>query len=118
MPLTRLLRHAALLTILAAATVMPCAAGPPELEQIVRERAAAHGVSAGYVSEIIGCESEWDVYAVGALGELGLAQLKPGAGELARFYARGYSDPFNAWESIDFLTARVSEGGASAWSCG
>ncbi len=113
----RLARHAAVLAVLFAATFHQAQAGPPELEQIVVERAAAHGQDAGYLSTVIECESEWDTHAVGALGELGLAQLKPGAGELARFYRYGYSDPFSAYESIDYLALRFSEGGAGAWSC-
>ncbi len=113
----RLFRHLAILAAVFVATAHQALAGPPELEQIVAERAAAHGVSASWLSSTIGCESEWNTHAVGALGELGLAQLKPGAGELRGFYARGYSDPFNAWESIDYLALRFAEGAAGAWSC-
>lgn len=116
--ISRLIRRALLQALLSAAlSAQPAAAaGPPDLEQIVAERAAAHGVSAAWVSATIGCESSWNTRAVGAAGELGLAQLKPG-GELPSFFARGYSDPFDAYESIDYLALRFSEGGSGAWTC-
>lgn len=92
------------------------AAAPPDLEAIVRDRAAAHGVSGDYLSSVAGCESKWNQYAVGALGELGLFQLHP-RGELRAFWARGFTDPFDAWQSSEFAAQRFAEGGASAWSC-
>ena len=111
----RLLLHALVLGLIAATTTT-AQAGPPDLEQIVRERAAAHAVDGDYLASVAGCESRWDVYAVGARGELGLFQLAPW-GELRRFYAEGYADPFNAWEASDFAARRFAAGGSSAWSC-
>lgn len=42
---------------------------------------AGAGVSADYASCIIEHESDWDTQAVGAAGEIGLAQILPSTGE-------------------------------------
>lgn len=92
------------------------AAAQPDLEAIVRDRAQAHGIDGDYLASVAACESQWNPSAVGALGEQGLFQLAPW-GEGREFRARGYSDPFDPWQSADYAAARFSEGGARAWSC-
>ena len=77
---------------------------------------AEHGVSWNWLYAIVRCESQFYPYAVGRRGELGPVQLAPW-GELRRFYARGFSNPYSPYESISFLAQRLNEGGARAWSC-
>jgi hypothetical protein len=76
------------------------------------------GVSQAWLLRIVRCETggTFDPYSVGRSGELGAAQLHP-RGELQRFYAWGYLDPFSPWQSVRFLAQRISMGGARAWSC-
>jgi hypothetical protein len=75
------------------------------------------GISYSWLYRIVRCEDPtFDPYAVGRQGELGAAQLHP-RGELQRFYAWGYLDPFSPWQSVRFLAQRLSMGGARAWSC-
>jgi hypothetical protein len=84
---------------------------------VIEERAAAHGVSPGYAVAIANCESNlvWD--AVGDYGRsFGVYQLHD-AGLLPVFYAEGYTDPFNVYQSADFATAWIARHGAGAWSC-
>jgi len=76
------------------------------------------GVSRAWLLRVVRCETggTFDPYSVGRSGELGAAQLAPW-GELRRFYAWGYLDPFSPWQSVRFLAQRLSMGGARAWSC-
>lgn len=92
------------------------ASSQPDLEAIVRERAAAHAVSGDYLASIAACESRWDTFAVGLLGEEGLFQIAPW-GERREFRARGYTDAFDPWQAADFAAMRFSEGAARSWSC-
>lgn len=113
----RLLRHATILAVVAiAATSTAAGARPAGLEQIVRERAEAHGASGDLLVGIIDCETgrTWDASLVGAAGELGPVQLHP-RGELIEFYRRGYSDPTDWWEAGDFASSRLAEGERNAW---
>lgn len=82
------------------------------------EVSLATGVSWSRLYGIVRCETGGTLnpYAVGRAGELGAVQLHP-RGELPRFYARGYGDPFNPHESIEFLAIRLQQGGARAWTC-
>ena len=86
-----------------------------EVRAIIRDRATAHGVSAEWMLRIAACESGFRPWVSNGRYH-GLYQLGS-PGELDRFYARGYRSPFDAWESADFTAARLSEGGAAAWSC-
>ncbi len=117
MTLFRILRHAAVLALIAAATASQAMAGPPELEAIVAERAAAHGVNPAYLIAVAGCESGWDPFAVGAAGELGLMQLLPGRGMLAVFYSWGYDEVWSAWQQADFAARAFAYGLGWNWSC-
>ena len=76
------------------------------------------GVSYASLYRIVKCESggDFNPYAVGRQGELGAVQLHP-RGELLRFYAWGYDDPFSPYQSVRFLAQRINQGGARAWSC-
>jgi hypothetical protein len=79
--------------------------------------AAAHerGVSERLLDCMVFHESTYDPYALGARGELGAAQLHP-RGRLADFYARGYLNPFNPYQAVDYLAAALTEGDGAAWS--
>lgn len=75
-------------------------------------------VSYWWLYRIVGCETGWTFRndLVGRAGELGAVQLHP-RGELPRFYAWGYDDPYSPYQSIRFLSQRLTMGGARAWSC-
>jgi soluble lytic murein transglycosylase-like protein len=75
-------------------------------------------VSYAWLYRIVKCESggDFNPYARGRQGELGAVQLHP-RGELLRFYAWGYDDPFSPYQSVRFLAQRINQGGARAWSC-
>ena len=114
----RIFLHAALLALILGAGVANASSLRELNEPIVRERAEAHGVSPSLLTAVADCETghTWNPRSVGRLGELGLFQLLP-AGELRGFYARGYVDPFDPWESADYAAGRFAEGAAGAWSC-
>jgi hypothetical protein len=80
--------------------------------------AETHGVSRAWLYRIVDCETghTLDPSSVGRLGEIGAAQLYR-YGELPRFYARGYSNPWSPYEAIDYLAQRLNEGAAHAWAC-
>lgn len=98
---------------------------PAWLADLLTERAATHGVSASRLIAIVRCESTFNPNAVGDHGSShGLVQLNDRAtGLLSHFRAQGYSDPYSAWESSDYL-ARVMAGHWASegvtvrrWSC-
>ena len=82
------------------------------------EVSAETGVSYAWLYRTVRCETgyTWNPYARGRQGELGPAQLHP-RGELLRFYAWGYDDPFSPYQSIRFMAQRFAAGGWRAWSC-
>jgi hypothetical protein len=83
----------------------------------IAEAAETYGVSEAWLLAVARCEAPGlNPYAVGRQGELGIAQLHP-RGELRRFYALGYANPFNPYEAMDFMAWRFSVGGARAWAC-
>ena len=57
----------------------------------------------------------YDPNLIGKQGELGAAQLHP-RGKLPAFYARGYSDPRDPVQAIEFLEEQIHIGQAGAWS--
>jgi hypothetical protein len=84
----------------------------------IQEASDETGVSAAYLTAVVQCETggNFSPYAVGRQGELGAVQLHP-RGELRRFLAWGYTDPFSPYQAVRFLAQRIVQGGASAWSC-
>jgi hypothetical protein len=109
------LRHAALLLALCATTAGPVRASEPWTSDDVFASMAAHSdVAACVVRYEIG-GTGFDPYARGSAGELGPAQLLPG-GQLDVFMARGYSDPFSPWQSLDFLDDAIARGEGRYWS--
>ena len=76
--------------------------------------AALEGASAR-VWCIAQVESNYDPNAVGRQGEQGLVQLHPG-GLLPVFYAWGYTDPWDPWQSRSFLERALAAGYANHWS--
>jgi hypothetical protein len=86
--------------------------------QAIEQYSEEQDVSYRWLYAIVKCETAgtFDPYSVGRQGELGAVQLHP-RGELQRFYAWGYFDPFSPWQSVRFLAQRLAMGGARAWSC-
>ena len=84
----------------------------------IEQYSAEFGVSYSWLYRIVRCESggDFNPYARGRQGELGAVQLHP-RGELLRFYAWGYDDPYSPYQSVRFLAQRITQGGARAWSC-
>lgn len=64
---------------------------------------------------IVRLESGGDPNAVGALGEMGAAQLAP-FGLLGDFRAQGYRDPFNPYEAVEYLDGALARGLAHHWT--
>lgn len=118
--LTRHLIALALASVPFALTPLPSVAqSPAEVQALVADAAERHGVSAAWALRIVRCETggTWNPRAVGDGGNsLGIAQLHR-RGLLPRFYAQGYSDPFDAAEAADFLARSLAQGLASHWSC-
>ena len=84
----------------------------------IDQASADTGVSRARLYAIVRCETggTFSPNAVGRLGEIGAAQLYR-KGELPNFYARGYDNPWNPYQAVDFLANRLLEGGARAWTC-
>ena len=78
--------------------------------------AADTGVPRAWLLAIVRCESRLEPYAIGRRGELGAVQLHP-RGLLPVFYAVGYTDPFNPYESVYFLAEQLLRGRARHWAC-
>lgn len=78
------------------------------------------GVARSSIDRVVRCETggTYDPYAKGDHGtSFGAVQLHQGGGELYRFYAAGYADPFNPYEAVQFLAEEINAGRGSAWSC-
>ena len=67
-----------------------------ELDAVVAEAAARHGVPAKLVMAVIAAESQFDPLAVSSRGALGLMQLMPATARIL-----GVSDPFDPRENIE-----------------
>lgn len=84
--------------------------------------AHAHGVDPDRMAALVWCESRFRPWAVGRQGELGSVQLHP-YGLLSHFRRAGYTDPFDVWESSEYLaqalagTWRAEGVGYWHWSC-
>jgi hypothetical protein len=114
------------LLILASLLVVPVAHAeedgprytPQDTLDAIDQYSVEMGVSRAFLMRVVRCETggTFDPYSVGRQGELGAVQLHP-RGELLRFYAIGYLDPFSPWQAVRFLAQRVLMGGATAWSC-
>jgi hypothetical protein len=91
---------------------------PDDTLAAIAQYSEEQDVSYRWLYSIVRCETAgtFDPYSVGRQGELGAVQLHP-RGELLRFFAWGYLDPFSPWQSVRFLAQRLRMGGARAWSC-
>lgn len=84
-------------------------ASTAELQSYATTQANAYGIPPSIFANLINTESGWNPGAIGAAGEEGIAQLKPGtAPEINRFdpfaslsksaqLLRGYFDRFGSW---------------------
>jgi hypothetical protein len=91
---------------------------PDDTEAAITQYSAEYGVSYAWLERTISCETggTFSNYKVGAQGEQGAAQLHP-YGELPVFYAWGYDDPHDPYQSIRFTAQRFATGHAWAWTC-
>lgn len=112
----RSLRHALILTMLGVGLAGTVQADEADVVAVIYQAADNHGIGRTWLLNVARCESTLNPNARGRLGEQGLMQLLPG-GELDRFYARGYTNPWSAEQSADYAAARFAEGGSGAWSC-
>jgi hypothetical protein len=117
----RLLATAVLVGVIVMLSVGQAHAEPYTVDDTlaaIEQYSNEYQVSYWWLYRIVRCETGWTFspYSVGRQGELGAAQLHP-RGELRRFYAWGYDDPFSPYQSVAFLAQRLSQGGARAWSC-
>ena len=88
-----------------------------EIVAIIHERAAAHGVDAGWLSRTLWCESRHDPNAVGDRGQsVGVAQIH-NRGLHSLFLERGYTDRLDAYQSIDFTAWAFANGLSRHWTC-
>jgi len=105
---------AALLTMCSTEPIPAHAAEPWTTADVIEAlRGTSQTVQCVIQHEVIG--TGYSPYSVGQQGELGIAQLHP-KGELIRFYAMGYTDPFSPYQSIDFLEVAIAEGRGQAWA--
>ncbi len=74
----------------------PPSPGPVQIEELIRQAAARHGVSEDLVREVMRAESEFNPRCVSRAGAMGLMQLMP---ENCREY--GVSDPFDPAQNVD-----------------
>ena len=58
---------------------------------------------------------DYDPYAIGALGERGVAQLAS-FGKLPEFYRLGYSEPENPYEAVRYLQWALEHDQEWAWT--
>lgn len=95
---------------------------PEELAAYIHERAAHHGVAGAWLEAVLRCESrtarrELDPHAVGDGGQsVGLAQLHA-RGLRPLFHQRGFTDPFDPYQAIEFAAWAFSQGLAGHWTC-
>lgn len=123
--MTRLLLHGfALLVVLAtAATARAEEFNSSDVLAAIDSASSTTGVAYDHLYRVVHCEDpRLDPYAVGDRGtSFGPVQLHRGGNALPAFFAVGYSDPTNPYESIEFL-ARALRGdfphlGYWTWSC-
>jgi len=113
----------ALLAAIAALFPSPVIAlGIPDQYQPVIQIVGWQAKDIPKLAEIIECESHWDVYAVGAQGELGLAQIMPETWEDARERLGSEAPPaWVAWTNpaTQFYQAKIihAERGFEPWAC-
>lgn len=120
--MSRLVLHAFALAVVLGAAVAGRAEAFDASDTLaaIDQASETTGISATWLRATVGCETGW-TFSPDAIGDrgssLGAAQLHRGGGELPRFYAFGYSDPFNPYEAVFFMAEEFARGRAQAWSC-
>ena len=86
--------------------------------EAISETSTSSGVGYWRLWNIVDCETAhtFSPNAIGRAGEIGAVQLHP-RGELPRFYAYGFDNPWDPYQAVAFLAQRLIEGGARAWTC-
>jgi hypothetical protein len=82
------------------------------LQEATQREFSRYGLDWEFAWEVARC----DPYLVGAAGEIGWYQLHP-RGVLPSFYAAGYTDPYDAYQQIEFVARYVSENSWGEWTC-
>lgn len=119
---SRLRLHVLAIAVVLAAVFAPRAHAFDATDTLaaIEQTSQAWGVSHAWIHRVVGCETGWtfNPYAVGDRGtSFGPAQLHRGGGELPRFYAFGYDDPFDPYQAVEFMAREFLAGRASSWSC-
>lgn len=108
----RLKRHAALLALLGLATL------GARWDYDANDTLAALETASARTACVIGYETgfSYSPNLVGAAGEVGAAQLLPYGGLLSDFYAKGYTDPWNPYEAVEYADRMIEAGYGSNWT--
>jgi len=85
---------------------------PPWIAEAIFSAAAEYGQDPWYMLRIAACESHFDPYAVGAMGEIGLFQIFPD--EYAEY---GVTDAYDVWDASYATARQFSLGNAWRWTC-
>lgn len=122
------LQMALLLALVLLSSASPVSAfTADDTRAAIDQSVAETGVSHARLDQIIRCETRGQEYNPNAIGDhgtsFGAAQIHRG-GLLSHFYAQGYDDPFNPYQSVEYLARAVGGEwsylgiGARSWSCG
>lgn len=102
------------------ALLLVASAAEPWTRQDVPPAISAAAENYGVSEALLACmafrESSNNPYAIGAAGERGVFQLKPGVGRLNDFFARGYTDEWSPYQQADYVAQSIREGTGSAWT--
>lgn len=107
-----------MLLLLAISLFLQVEFTPADTKEAIADAAYSTGVSYGWLYSTVSCETggTFNPYVIGKLGELGAAQLYK-YGELPRFYAYGFDNPFNPYQAVKYMALRFKIGRSGAWSC-
>lgn len=91
---------------------------PDDTLHAIEEASIHSGVPYARLRRIVACETghTYRNDLIGRQGEIGAVQLHP-RGMLPTFYASGYTNPRNPYDSVHFLADSILIGRARAWSC-
>lgn len=120
--LRRLVPHALAIAVVLASAAAARAEGLDSSDTLsaIDQASANTGVASSWLYRVVACETghTFNPRAIGDYGtSFGAAQLHHGGGELPRFYAFGYTDPFDPYQAIEFMAIEFRGGRAVAWSC-
>jgi hypothetical protein len=85
------------------------------IKQLIIAVALAHGVHAGFMLEVAGCESSFNPLATNGPNR-GLYQISD-YGKAAAFRRAGYDNPYDPAQAANFFAEQVIDGQEGAWTC-